>query len=68
MPKIIEEKDKRDINKRKKAIFKNMPRSYYAIIDHFFPGKYTKDQIRNFRNNKTLNISILQDLEIIFQK
>ncbi len=66
MPKIIE--NKKDIIKRKKALFKKMPRNYRDVIEHFYPNKYTKNQLQNFRNNKTMNINILEDLEIIFKK
>lgn len=67
MPKVIKPEDVLNLKLRLKIIRGRMPRNYVSIVNHFYPDKYSKSQIREFVNNKTMNFSILEDLEKIFK-
>lgn len=67
MPKVIKPDDALNLRLRLKIVKARMPRSYVSIVQHFYPDKYSKSQIREFVNNKTMNFNILEDLEEIFK-
>lgn len=66
MPKVIKKEDIADFKARKKAL--KIPRSYVSIVEYVLPGRYSKNQLRDFVNNKTMNFNLLEDMEKIFNK
>lgn len=61
--------DLQAFNARRLKVTGNLPaRGYVALVNHLLPGKYSANQLRDFKNGKTLNAGLLEDLEKIYFK
>jgi hypothetical protein len=56
-----------DFKLRYKAISDLMPRNFVPVMEFFFEEKYSKDQLRDFKNGKTMNFDLLSDFEKLIE-
>lgn len=54
--------------KELQEIKERLPKRYFSLIDFFYPGKFTKNQVYNVLNNGTQNPEVLKALKRICKK